>query len=96
MKYYHLLGSLVAGAALLGHASLAMACSVCVTGAANDPSAEAFNWSVLFLMAAPYFVAGSIVGWLVYTYRRPGSERERAADQEPRVHLAWNQKESGR
>ena len=47
-----------------------LACAVCLTGAGNDPVQDAFNWSVLFLMAAPYTIAGSIAAWLVYLHRR--------------------------
>ena len=71
------------------------ACAVCVTGA-GDPTADAFNWSVLFLMAMPYLVVGSIAGGLFYTYRRTAAKREQAQTVEPLVHLAWNEKESGR
>jgi heme/copper-type cytochrome/quinol oxidase subunit 2 len=96
MKHRILLGLLTASTAFVADLSLAMACAVCVTGAANDPTAEAFNWSVLFMMATPYLVAGSIVGWLVYAYRRAAAKRDRAEGQQPKVHLVWNQKESGR
>ena len=48
---------------------IAHACSVCLTGA-NDPTADAFNASVLFLMATPYAVVGSIGGGIFYAYRR--------------------------
>jgi hypothetical protein len=37
--------------------SIARACAVCITGA-GDPSADAFNWSVLFLKATTYLVLG--------------------------------------
>jgi hypothetical protein len=74
---------------------LVHACAVCVTGA-GDPTTDAFNWSVLFLMAMPYLVVGSIAGGLFYTYRRTAAKREQAQTAEPPVHLAWNDKESGR
>jgi hypothetical protein len=73
----------------------AHACAVCVTGA-GDPTADAFNWSVLFLMAMPYLVVGSIAGGLFYNYRRTAAKREQTQTAEPPVHLAWNEKESGR
>lgn len=76
--------------------SLAAACAVCVTGAGNDSTADAYNWSVLFLMTAPYVVVGSVVGWLVYAYRRAAKRQERSQGTQPDIHLAWNQKESGR
>ena len=52
------------------------ACAVCLTGAAGaDPVADAFNWSILFLMAMPYTVVGSIGGWLFYAHRRAAEKR---------------------
>jgi hypothetical protein len=73
----------------------AHACAVCVTGA-GDPTADAFNWSVLFLMAMPYLVVGSIGGGLFYSYRRAAAKREQAETAEPLVHLAGHEKESER
>ncbi|MGH7827118.1 MAG: hypothetical protein ACREQ7_18330 [Candidatus Binatia bacterium] len=96
MKLRILLGLLAAWAGPVVTTSLAVACSVCVTGSANDPSAGAYNWSVLFLMAAPYLVAGSVAGWLVYSYRRAAAKREEIDGAAGVDHLAWNQKESGR
>jgi hypothetical protein len=75
--------------------SIVHACAVCITGA-EDPSANAFNWSVLFLMAAPYLVVGSIAGYLFYAYRRAARRNARTETAQPLVHLAWNQKESER
>jgi hypothetical protein len=75
--------------------SIAHACAVCITGA-GDPSADAFNWSVLFLMATPYLVVGSIGGYLFYTYHRAARRKAQTETAQPLVHLAWNQKESER
>jgi hypothetical protein len=74
---------------------IANACSVCLTGA-GDPTADAFNASVFFLMAMPYVVVGSIAGGLIFRYRRALKRREKAAGAQPVVHLTWNQEESGR
>jgi hypothetical protein len=71
------------------------ACSVCVTGA-GDPTTDAFNWSVFFLMAAPYTVVVSIAGALFFGYRRAVAKREQTETTEPLIQLAWNDKESGR
>lgn len=75
---------------------IAAACAVCLTGAASgDPTTDAFNWSVIFLMAMPYTVVGSIAGWLFFAHwraaRRQGRKKESAF-----LRLAWTQKESGR
>jgi len=73
----------------------AHACAVCLTGAASgDPTADAYNWSVLFLMAMPYTVVGSIGGWLFYNYRRAGRSGGRRKKHRV-LRLAWTQKESG-
>lgn len=71
------------------------ACAVCVSGV-GDPTADAFNWSVLFLMAAPYLVVGSIAGGLFLAYRRSAAKREQAETTGSLAHLVWNDKESGR
>jgi len=76
--------------------ALAGACSVCVTGGDNDPTSNAFNWSVLFLMATPYTVVGSIAGWLFFKYRRAAAKPREEAAREPALHLTWNEEESGR
>lgn len=90
-----LLTLLLACWALLGGAALADACSVCVNGA-GDPTADAFNWSVLFLMATPYTVVGSIAGWLFYKHRCADAKPNQDAGREPVIDLAWNEKESAR
>lgn len=82
--------------AALVDARIVQACAVCITGA-NDPAAEAFNASVLFLMATPYLVVGSIAGGLYFVYRRAlvkSAQDEAAAAMA--VHLAWNQEASER
>jgi hypothetical protein len=76
--------------------ALAHACAVCVTGAGDDPVTDAFNWSVLFLMATPYTVVGAIVGWLVYAKRRSSEKANTEGAGEPLKSLATIQKESGR
>ena len=76
----------------------AQACAVCLTGAsANDPVTDAFNWSVLFLMAMPYTVVGSVAGWLAYTHRRAAAKKDGGAKKKaPVLRLAWIHKENGR
>jgi hypothetical protein len=95
MKRQFFFGLLGALTVLAAFPSLACACAVCLTGA-DDPSADAFNWSVLFLMAAPYLVFGSIGGCLFYLYRRASKRRDSPQAGASLVHLALNQKESGR
>ena len=87
--------SLVAVAGLLSDFAIVQACSVCISGS-NDPTAEAFNASVLFLMFTPYLVVGSIAGVLFFVYRRAAVKREQEPTAEPIVHLTLNQEESAR
>jgi nicotinamide riboside transporter PnuC len=98
MKQRILLAAISVWTALFDIPSIVNACSVCLTGA-NDPTADAFNWSVIFLMAMPYTVVGSIAGWLFFSYRRSAAkqkEQEEKETAEPVVHLALNPEESRR
>lgn len=95
MKQQILLALFGAWTALVDTPIIANACSVCLTGA-GDPTTNAFNASVLFLMAMPYVVVGSIGGGLIFMYRRALKRREQAEGAQPVVHLTWNQEESGR
>jgi hypothetical protein len=76
--------------------ALTHACAVCLSGAGEDPVTDAFNWSVLFLMATPYTVVGAIVGWLVYTKRRSAANVRSESDSERLAPLPMIQKESER
>ena len=80
-------------AAFLARAAQSWGCAVCF-GGASDPVTEGYNASVLFLMATPYLVGASIVGGLIWTYRR-GLKRGEAAEDEP-AGLILNQEDSGR
>ena len=95
MKPKILLGLVTVSAALAYSPAIANACAVCWAGD-GGPIEEAFNWSVLFLMATPYAVVGSIAGWLFCTHRRSAAKRERNAATQPLGHLALNPEESGR
>ena len=76
--------------------SAAHACAVCIFGAAGDPLTDAFNWSILFLMAMPYTILVSIVGFLFYSHRRAVKKARSEAEKAPILRLAWIHKESGR
>ena len=70
---------------------VARACAVCLAGAGpNDPLTDAFSWSIIFLMAMPYTIVGSVAGWLFYNHRRASAKKA------ARLRLAWIHKESGR
>ena len=90
------LSILGAGVVLTTVPEVVMACAVCLTGAGDDAVAEAFNLSVLFLMATPYMVIGSILGWVFFSRRRATATREPMEHGEPAVPLAWDPKESER
>jgi nitrate reductase gamma subunit len=86
--------SVAAGSAAMVFSSpvLTWACSVCFTGT-GDAVTDGFNASVLFLMVTPYAVVGSIVGGLVFAYRRALRKRTQS-DSEPIDHFAWIQEDS--
>jgi hypothetical protein len=75
----------------------ARACSVCWDLSSDDLSSRAMNWSILFLMAMPFTIVGSIGGWLVYKYRHSSKvERQRPASGRPLPTTQLIQKESVR
>lgn len=47
--------------------AVAQACAVCVGSSADD---HGYFWGVLFLMAMPFLLGGSIGGWILYHYQR--------------------------
>jgi hypothetical protein len=79
--------------ALLARAAQSFACAVCL-GGAGDSVTEGYNASVLFLMATPYLVVASIVGGLIFTYRRALKRNEKAGEEA--LVLSWKQEDSGR
>ncbi|MBI2358056.1 MAG: hypothetical protein HYV04_03980 [Deltaproteobacteria bacterium] len=75
--------------------TVADACAVCLTGASGgDRMADAYGWSVLFLMGMPYAILGSVAGWIFYVHRRASKERSTVKDKARVYHLASIQKES--
>jgi hypothetical protein len=55
----------------------AQACAVCWDGSPDDLFSRAMNSGILFLMAMPFAIAGSIGGWLFYKYRRSAGNGRR-------------------
>ena len=80
------------GASVFSSSVLTWACAVCFTGT-GDAVTDGFNASVLFLMVTPYAVVGTIVGGLVFAYRRALRTRAQS-DSEPLDHFAWMQEDS--
>ena len=65
--------------------AFAQSCAMCLASfGQNDPTARAFSWSILFLMAAPYSIVATAAGWLFLAYRRaPGRQRSSVIDLAP-------------
>ena len=95
MKVKILLGLISVSTGLLYVPAIANACAVCWAGD-GGPVENAFNWSVLFLMAAPYTVVGSIAGGLFLAYRHSVAKQGKNEAVQPLVQLALNPEESGR
>ncbi len=85
---------LSAACLVLGAPTLVLACAVCLTGAGEDSVTEAFNMSVLFLMATPYAVVGGIVSCLIYVKRANATDVKTEPDGGPAMPLAMIEKES--
>jgi len=58
----------------------AQGCAMCGTAlGANGARTRAFQWSILFLMAVPYVLAGGFAGWLYLAARRRRAAARAAA-----------------
>jgi heme/copper-type cytochrome/quinol oxidase subunit 2 len=88
-------GVLIGLAPVLLH-RMAHACAVCLNGAGGERLTDAFNWSVLFLMAMPYTILFSVIGFFFYSYRRAAKKARGETEKGTPLHLAWIHKESGR
>ena len=56
--------------------ALAQSCAMCGNSfGQNDPVQRAFSWSILFMMAAPYTIVGTVVTWLFLAHRRAAVRR---------------------
>ena len=75
--------------------NLTLACSVCF-GGDDDAITHAFNWSVGFLLAAPYAIAGTIATCLVIAYRRAAARHAALEDEQAIGQLIWTQEESAK
>lgn len=80
--------------AFAGMPAVARACAVCFS-AEGDELVHAFNWSMGFMLAAPYVVAGTIAGCLVVAYRRAEARRA-AEEQSATTSLIWTQEEKAK
>jgi heme/copper-type cytochrome/quinol oxidase subunit 2 len=71
MRYVAVVAALLA-VALAPARSLAQGCAMCATYLSNgqDPRADAFKISIMFLMAMPFTVVGLAGAWIAWMYRR--------------------------
>ncbi len=80
---------IIAATALLAGSAgpaLAQSCAMCASSfGPNDPVTKAFNWSIIFLMAAPYTLFGAVAGYVFFTYRRAAGRRRAAVVELPSV-----------
>jgi hypothetical protein len=88
-----ILPSLVLG--VMMSPAIARACSVCFSGD-DDAVTHAFNWSVGFLLAAPYAIAGTIATCLVIAYRRAAARRSALDEEQSIDQLIFTQEESAK
>jgi len=75
--------------------ALARACAVCFSGD-DDAVTHAFNWSVGFLLAAPYTIGGTIATCLVIAYRRAAARRAALEEEQAMGQLIWTEEESAK
>jgi cbb3-type cytochrome oxidase subunit 3 len=78
-------------AAVWAYAGAAHACSVCISGVAGERLMDAINWSVIFLIAMPYTILFSVLGFFLYAYRRAAKKaraEERRAEELPILNPA--------
>ena len=75
--------------------AIAQASGVCFSGD-DDIVTHAFNWSVGFLLAAPYVIAGSIAACLVIAYRRAAAARTALEEEQTVGELIWIEEESAK
>ena len=69
----------------------ALGASTIVLAEDEERIAEAFNWTVVFLMAMPYAIGGAVVGWICYNYWR-ANKRRRVSDEGAGLHLIKKEK----
>ncbi len=68
--------------------ALAQSCAMCGNSfGQNDPTQRAFSWSILFMMATPYTIVGSVTAWLFFNYRRAARRRSGVVRELPRVPM---------
>jgi hypothetical protein len=64
--------------------------------AADDPLSHSLHWAILFLLAMPYTIGGSIAAWIVYSHWRGNKKRDRLRKRSSLLRLIETPKEGGR
>ncbi len=67
-----------------------------ITVAAEDPLSHSLHWVILFLMAMPYTIVGSIAGWIIYSRWRGNKKRNHPGRRGCLLRLVETPKEGGR
>ena len=86
-----------AAATVLGAAAdaLAQACAMCGSALSDDPLGRAISWSILFLMATPYTIVGTVLLSLVWIHRRAAGRRRAASIDLARLQPAAGEPSGG-
>src|SRR5438094_9317845 len=75
--------------------ALAQSCAMCGSGLSDDPLGRAISWSILFLMATPYTIVGTVALSLVWIHRRAAGRRRTASIDLARLQPAAGQPSGG-
>ena len=67
-----------------------------IGAAGEEPMTTAMNWTVLFLMATPYVIGGSIGAWIFYCQRRAAKTQQGGGVQRPLLRAIGRSKEDRR
>src|SRR5438094_8594942 len=75
--------------------ALAETCAMCGSGLSDDPLGRTISCSILFLMAAPYTIVGTVALSLVWIHRRAAGRRPTASIDVARMQPAAAGEPSG-
>ncbi len=67
-----------------------------IAAAAGDPLSHSLHWAILFLMAMPYTIVGSIAGWIIYSRWHGNKKRNPPGRRDYLLHRIETPKEGGR
>ncbi|NIO10548.1 MAG: hypothetical protein GTO40_22085 [Deltaproteobacteria bacterium] len=67
-----------------------------VAAAVENPMSHSLNWAVLFLIAMPYTIVASVIGWIIYLTWKGNQKRDKVRKHSPIMRLIVTPKEGGR